>query len=647
MAIKERDVVLTGKENGNETIDLPITRLGNIEAEANVKAMLSNADALPLIDSADGYEMKKITWANFKKAMLADTDNSIVSEQGVYGIRHWNGKLQIYNGKEWETASMDLNGDRIAISTVPSQSGTLTYTGSSQTPSWSNYDSAKLTLGGTTSSTNAGSYTVTFTPTGNYQWSDGSTSAKSVTWEIKRANIANVPSQSGTLTYTGSSQTPSWSNYDSAKLTLGGTTSNVATGTFTATFTPTGNYQWSDGSTTAKNVNWTIGKAAISATPTQSGTLTYTGSSQTPSWSNYDSAKLTLGGTTSSTNAGSYTVTFTPTGNYQWSDGSTTAKNVNWTIGKVAGSLSISLASLTLDLSNLTRAVTVTRSGDGAISATSSNTGVATVTVSGTTVTVNNVNKTPGTATITVNVAAGTNHNAPSKVTCAVTAIFISTTLKNNTWAQIAEVAVAGTASSYWKVGDEKGITLTTGETLTLQIYGFNHDDKADGSGKAGITFGLKHLMSERRRMLTDTTSPLPLGFFASSSLYAWLQGDLYDSLPADLRNLIKSVNKKTNRANTGPEICTDSAKIFTFSEAECTSFTSGEGSQYPIFTDVNSRRKGMPRPNGTFPYGEWGLRSPTMHTPYQFLVRYVSDTGNLGSSHATSENGVCFGFCI
>ena len=71
--------------------------------------------------------------------------------------------------------------------TVPSQKGTLTYTGSSQTPSWNNYDSTKMTMAGTTSGTNAGSYTATFTPKTYYKWSDGASGAKNVTWKIGKA----------------------------------------------------------------------------------------------------------------------------------------------------------------------------------------------------------------------------------------------------------------------------------------------------------------------------------------------------------------------------------------------------------------------------------------------------------------------------
>ena len=54
--------------------------------------------------------------------------------------------------------------NRKTSTTVPSQSGSLTYNGGSQSPTRINYNTAQLTIGGTTTGTNAGSYTATFTP---------------------------------------------------------------------------------------------------------------------------------------------------------------------------------------------------------------------------------------------------------------------------------------------------------------------------------------------------------------------------------------------------------------------------------------------------------------------------------------------------
>ena len=49
----------------------------------------------------------------------------------------------------------------LTIQAVPAQSGNLTYTGSTQSPTWKGYDSSMMTIGGVTSGINAGTYTAT------------------------------------------------------------------------------------------------------------------------------------------------------------------------------------------------------------------------------------------------------------------------------------------------------------------------------------------------------------------------------------------------------------------------------------------------------------------------------------------------------
>ena len=102
--------------------------------------------------------------------------------------------------------------------------------------------------------TKAGTQTVYFKVTAN-NYADYT---GSFTISISRATITTVPSTAASWWYTGSTVTPTWSNYDAAKMTRGGTASAVSIGTYTATFTPTANYTWSDGSTAAKSVSWKI-----------------------------------------------------------------------------------------------------------------------------------------------------------------------------------------------------------------------------------------------------------------------------------------------------------------------------------------------------------------------------------------------------
>lgn len=202
----------------------------------------------------------------------------------------------------------------------------------------------------------------------------------------------------------------------------------------------------------------------IAAVPSQSGTLTYSGSAQSPAWSNYDPNAMTLGGTASGTNAGSYTATFTPKTGYTWADGSTAAKSVGWTIGKAAGSITVSPSSLSLDSDTPTKTITVTRS-TGAISATSSNTGIATVSVSGNKVAV--TGKAAGNATITIKVAADANHTAAQrsvKVTMRQMVTIRITGKGREGWiyAEISEVKYYSKAS----------VRVAIGTTVTCYIRG-------------------------------------------------------------------------------------------------------------------------------------------------------------------------------
>ena len=314
--------------------------------------------------------------------------------------------------------------DRAVISVLPTQTGTLVADGTSKTPSWNGYDTEKMTIGGDTSGTNAGDYTATFTPTSNYKWSDGSTGAKEVKWTIISV-LVSIPSQSGTLTYNGSVQTPKWQNFDNENSSVS-VSAKTNAGEYTATFTLKKG-MWTDGTTAAKTIKWTIGRATIAAVPAQSGTLVYDGNPKTPSWNTaYDSAKMTVS-VTAATNAGTYSATFTPTSNYKWSDGSTGGKTASWTIGKAANSVTNSPSSIVLKSSAKTATFTVNRKGNGTITATSNNTSVAkikSINQSTGIVTVESVNDTTGTAKITVKVAEGTNYKAASDTTVSVTATF-------------------------------------------------------------------------------------------------------------------------------------------------------------------------------------------------------------------------------
>lgn len=406
--------------------------------------------------------------------------------------------------------------------------------------------------------------------------------------------------------------------------------STVGTQTITVSYTE-------NGVTKTATTSVTVNRKMISAVPSQSGTLTYTGSSQSPSWSNYSTTQLTIGGTASGTNAGSYTATFTPKSNYRWADGTTTAKSVSWSIGKAAGSLSISPTSMTLDTTTKSKTITVTRSGDGAISASSNNTGAATVSVSGNTVTV--TGKANGSATITISVAAGTNHTAPASKTCAVTVSFLKDNFADNDWSAIIAACHSGSVPSTWAVGNSKPMTIG-GKSYQVDIIGKNHDTYASG-GKAPLTFQLHDCYGETKNMNSSNTNN---GGWASCAMRSTHLPAILALMPTEVQNGIREVNKLTSAGNQSATINTTADKLFLLSEIEIfgsVSYSkSGEGTQYDYYKAGNSKVKNY---SGSAYY--WWERSPRGSNSACFCR--VNSYGDADYNYASNALGVAFGFCF
>lgn len=219
-----------------------------------------------------------------------------------------------------------------------------------------------------------------------------------------------------------------------------------------------------------------------------------------------------------------------------------------------------------------------------------------------------------------------------------------SEVLAENTWAQIAQaVADKDPILDVWQVGDTKDEVIA-GETLTFAIMGKNMDDLADGSGKAGLTFGMTQLMAARRQMNSSNTNS---GSFAGSAMYSWLSGTIYPNLPTELKDAIKAVNKKTSAGGGSSVIRTDAMYLWLFSEIEVFGTTTysraGEGTQYPYFATSSERIKRLS--NGTGAASYWWERSPSRNDSYYFCN--VIPSGSANSYGASHSSGVCFGFCI
>ena len=187
---------------------------------------------------------------------------------------------------------------------------TFTYNGQAQAPTAS---VASGVTGETinvtrTTATNAGNYTSTANissvsggraKAGNYALS-GNTKA----FTIARAKTASASASN--KTYNGKSQT----GVTGGSVIWSGTTATIDAGTYTANATPDANHAWSNGTTGAKAITWTMNKKTVAVT-WGATSFTYNGSAQGPTASASSGVTgETINVTrTTATNAGSYTST--------------------------------------------------------------------------------------------------------------------------------------------------------------------------------------------------------------------------------------------------------------------------------------------------------------------------------------------------
>ena len=232
--------------------------------------------------------------------------------------------------------------------------------------------------------------------------------------------------------------------------------------------------------------------------------------------------------------------------------------------------------------------------------------------------------------------------------------------LDSLSWAEIAEIAYAGRDACVFNIGDEKTITLSTGEKITLVILGFFHDtyydSEYDEDTSYTITFGMKNCLATRYQMNASNTN---VGGWESSKMRTSVMPTLLSQLPADLQSVIKSVYKKTSAGNKSTTITTTNDKLFLLSEVEVNGTTAttyaDEGEQYAYF----KRNGGYVQygNDGYYPNGikalsngdgascYWWLRSPYVTGSYYF--RCVYGGGSVGYFSASRSDGVSFGFCV
>ena len=121
---------------------------------------------------------------------------------------------------------------------------------------------------------------------------------------------------------------------------------------------------------------------------------------------------------------------------------------------------------------------------------------------------------------------------------------------------------------------------------MTYRIIGINHDDLADGSGKAGLTFEATSKTFGKQRINANDTN---VGGWKVSELRGRLNsGDLWSLLPTNFTGKIRPVTKMTDNQGGGthgqPTATID--KVFIISTTEFFGDLHSDGGQYEYYKD-------------------------------------------------------------
>lgn len=199
----------------------------------------------------------------------------------------------------------------------------------------------------------------------------------------------------------------------------------------------------------------------------------------------------------------------------------------------------------------------------------------------------------------------------------------------NNSWETIIAACRSGNVPDSWAIGNSKNMTIN-GTDYQIDIIGKNHDDYADGSGKAPLTFQMHNSYGTAYAMNSTRTNA---GGWKECEMRNTHLPAILALMPAEVQSGIREVSKKKT-----------SDKLFLLSEIEVFGAAKnspvGEGSQYAYYGASGSTVKTL---NGTAT--SWWLRSPMITSDFAFCASSAS--GNQTHLNATDERGAAFAFCF
>ena len=209
-----------------------------------------------------------------------------------------------------------------------------------------------------------------------------------------------------------------------------------------------------------------------------------------------------------------------------------------------------------------------------------------------------------------------------------------------NDWETIIAVCQSGSIPSTWAVGDSKAMTINDTD-YQIDIIGKSHDNYADGSGKAPLTFQMHDCYKTTYQMNSNNSNN---GGWSNCDMRTTHLPAIMALMPTAVQSAIREVSKKTSIGNRSATIETTADKLFLLSEIEIFDgklfSVDGEGKRYDYYTSRTLRTKYL---NGTAQ--SWWQRSP--YKSYGDDFCRVDGEGYEGYTDPNTELGVTFAFCF
>ena len=211
------------------------------------------------------------------------------------------------------------------------------------------------------------------------------------------------------------------------------------------------------------------------------------------------------------------------------------------------------------------------------------------------------------------------------------------------------DIAKSGTSSVLYAkakaamdAGTQWSIKLNNGKTLTYRIVGINHDDLAEGSGRAGLTFEATNNVLAVQRM--NATSANAGGWEKSELRTRLNTGDLWALLPSEVQSKVNSVTKMTDNKGGGtagtPSATTD--KVFLLSSTEIYGDLDSDGTQYEYY-----QSKGVTAASYSGASSGFSHWTRSVFPSGSVLIRCVDSSGNCYNYLATKAYYVFPAWCF